>query len=228
MSDDRIDRIRKLLAQADSVAGTPEADIFNQKAFELIAKYGVDEAEVRRVSGSGPAEIIVYEIEISGAYKVDRGLLFNALAGALHCSSIRVSKSDRRKVFGTAANIERLKLLFALLSVQMNAGAAKVKGVSASSTSRARRSWMLGFIHAVSTRLEVAEKDAAYDIVGSDLVHVNDADRAAAALRLEYPNIRQLKVRRNVDGRAHADGANAGGRADIGNARMSSRRALTR
>ncbi|MBB1017047.1 DUF2786 domain-containing protein, partial [Dietzia sp. DQ11-71] len=39
-----MDRVRKLFAKAESVAGTPEAEVLLERAYALLAKYGVDEA----------------------------------------------------------------------------------------------------------------------------------------------------------------------------------------
>jgi len=41
------DKVGKLLRQAEDVAGTPEEQVFLAKAFELMAKYGIDESEAR-------------------------------------------------------------------------------------------------------------------------------------------------------------------------------------
>ena len=43
-ADKALDRIRKLFAKAESVAGTPEAEVLLERAYALLAKYGVDEA----------------------------------------------------------------------------------------------------------------------------------------------------------------------------------------
>lgn len=36
-------KVAKLLRQAEDVAGTPEEAVFQAKAFELMAKYGIDQ-----------------------------------------------------------------------------------------------------------------------------------------------------------------------------------------
>ncbi|MEV4705532.1 DUF2786 domain-containing protein [Actinoplanes sp. NPDC049316] len=53
MTDRLLERVRKLLAKAESPACTPaEAEAFTAEAAELIAKYGVDQA---LLAGAGPA-----------------------------------------------------------------------------------------------------------------------------------------------------------------------------
>ena len=37
-----LDRVRKLFAKAESVAGTPEAEILLERGYALLGKYGVD------------------------------------------------------------------------------------------------------------------------------------------------------------------------------------------
>ncbi|MHC6214697.1 DUF2786 domain-containing protein [Rhodococcus ruber] len=49
-------RVEKLLIQAASVAGSPEAEAFTDKAMTLIAEYGITEVD-RQMSADGPGTI---------------------------------------------------------------------------------------------------------------------------------------------------------------------------
>ncbi|WP_161987432.1 DUF2786 domain-containing protein [Prescottella subtropica] len=175
MNDDKLARVRKLLAQADSVAGTPEADVFNAKAFDLIARYGLDETQARMQDTTGPTPVERYEFTPTGSYQRQQGFLFYVLAKALHCAAIGTTGGF--VVFGTATNLDRLKLLFASLQVQMFSGAATVGRGTGGATRRARLSWMYGFAESVGDRLGVAERAAADDVTGAELVHLDDARR---------------------------------------------------
>lgn len=225
MNDDKLARVRKLLAQADSVAGTHEADVFNTKAFDLIARYGLDETQARMRETTGPAPVERYEFAVEGTYQLQQAFLFQVLAKAVHCAPIR--SGELQIVYGSAANIERLKLLFATLRMQMFSGAEKITGRAGTTTRRARLSWMVGFAESVSDRLGAAERAAVEDTIGADLVHVSDAHRANDALRDEFNRMRKGSSSTRLDPAAYGSGQKAGEHADIGNKRMAARRALT-
>lgn len=48
MREDIRRRVAKLIAQAESVAGTPEADAFTEKAMAMLTTHGIKEFEAMR------------------------------------------------------------------------------------------------------------------------------------------------------------------------------------
>ncbi|MBL1080259.1 DUF2786 domain-containing protein [Nocardia sp. 2] len=232
-AQDMLDKVRKLLAKAASVAGTPEAEALNAKAFELIAKYGIDEAQARQQSGQEPAQIERAEFQIAGQYVAQQRALLNRLALALHCAPVRDRRDGQETmaVYGVPAHTARVRVLFASLMPQMLAGAARVpiRGSSAAQTRQVRKSWMYGFYCEISARLTGAETRAAeISAPGTALVLVDDAQRADAAMRAEIGKV----VKRRSQARyyaTHAEmGAAAAKRVDLGQTGLGSRRALGR
>ena len=70
-SEKALDRVRKLFAKAESVVGTPEAEVLLERAYALLAKYGVDEA-LARTGPDTAAEVAVIDHVISGSYQPDQ------------------------------------------------------------------------------------------------------------------------------------------------------------
>lgn len=225
MTDTKIlDRVRKLLAQADSVAGTPEADVFNAKAFALIAQHGIDEAAARAAGDDGPADIIKRNIHITGQYRTQQRLLLYGLVNALHCAG--AGHNYVEQLFGTDQALDRIEVLFSTLRLQMFSGAKTARGYDASSTKVARRRWMEGFAQAVYSRLARAEHQATAASPGAAVVLVDDRDRAdrqmRAELRVRAPRRRYVRA----DHAAAQAGTAAGSRADIGHDRLTTRLAI--
>ncbi|WP_280186312.1 MULTISPECIES: DUF2786 domain-containing protein [Nocardia] len=230
---DMLDKVRKLLAQAENVAGTPEADVFNAKAFELIAKYGIDETAAREQSGRGPAPIEMVEFLITGQYQTQQAALLHVLAKALHCAPLsdgRIPGRNNQLVYGTTGHIERLRVLFATLMPQMLAGAARVRPHQGArvGTKAYRTSWMRGFAATVDERLTAAENNAATESEpGTALVLVNDSKRAVAAMHDEFGGqIKKTVSRVRHDNAAAAAGAAAARRVNLGQTGLNGRRAL--
>lgn len=224
MSENKnFDRVRKLLAQADSVAGTPEADAFNARAYELIARYGIDEAAARAGRNDGPAPIIRRDRWQTGPYQPQQRILLNQLAEAIGAVCFR--SGGYVISYGTATALDRLEVLFASLRLQMFNGAKTMTGHDASSTKVARRRWMEAFAVTVGQRLLGAEQAAAAEHPGAALVLVDDAKRADAEMRSNH-RVRNNYSRVRANASASRAGAAAGHRADIGQDRIASRLAL--
>lgn len=123
------DKVAKLLRQAEDVAGTPEEAVFQAKAFELMAKYGIDEAQVdaakRGLDVSDLRDAIKWIVEIKGKYAQAQMLLLHNLATALHSKTVYVSgsaygsKTLHMYVYGVPTHIERIKMLWQILQPQM-------------------------------------------------------------------------------------------------------------
>jgi hypothetical protein len=234
---DMLDKVRKLFAKAESVAGTPEADTFNAKAYALISKYGIDETAARERAGEGPAPIITIELTLSGAYITQQRYLLQALATALHCAPVyikdRTFGTTRDFVTGTANHTDRVQVLFSMLMPQMLVGAGNVRPPAGSraSTATYRRSWMTGFLKTVETRLAGAEAAAAEEQPGTGLVLLTDAKRAEAQLRADAMarggRVVAKRSRSQHDENAAGMGAKAGASVNLGGTALGERLALT-
>ena len=230
-------RIAKLLAQADDRAGTPEGDVFQAKAFELMAQYDIEEAQARhgvRVQADAEGRCVV----IRGKYAETQMMLLNAIAMESYCQVIKTA-NDTCWVYGMATHLDNVETLFARLVPSMLAQAGKARPsypVRDSGELRVfRRSFMRGFAAEVRDRLQVARREAEArnrDADGSAgagaLVLVDDAQRAQVALRKAHPRVRQTRSAARSDHGGTFQGRQAGAKANLGRSAglAGSRRAL--
>lgn len=216
------DRIRKLLAQAEDQEGTPEGEAFLDKAFELLAEYGLDRSEVEQ---SGNA--MQREIAIDGSYSLEQAQLLLAIAEALHCVGFSIGpgngRADSVTIFGLPQHLDRIELLFSMLRLTMLSGAYRVR--SHRGIVKARRSFMIGFTERIHERLSAAEETVAEEASGYGLVLIDDQRRALEAqeefLGVRNIRLRSLRRRNEIDPHAFGRGAMAGMGADIGQKRVS-------
>lgn len=239
MTENKIlNKIRGLIAKADSVPGTPEADTLRAKAFELLAKYGIDEAMATRtgtVEEEAGDNLKKVTFKLPEPFAEERMLLVWGIARSLHCAGVRKSNGTM-EIWGVGRHVSRVRFLYNLLLPQMMQGATTVRsenpfaiGVDTtrgmSSMNGHRAEWMLGFGDAVSTRLKESEDNAAglYDKGtgghAAAVMLLGDFERAMAAMKKAYPNMGSGAAR-STGGAGYQDGAAAGRRADVGNTRV--------
>ena len=92
-----LDRVRKLLAQAEDESVTPaEAQAFTAKAAALMAKYGIDRAllAAERPETDQPADRIV---DLDTPWAREKAHLLSGLASALRCQCILLGGSAGRQ-----------------------------------------------------------------------------------------------------------------------------------
>lgn len=229
-----LERVRKLLAKAEDPATTAEeATALNDKAAELIAKYGIDRA---LLAAARPEADPVGDrvVNIASPYALDKANLLSTIASALRCRSVR-----RREwrgggfvysvhLFGCASDLERSEVLFTSLLVQASYGMAAAPIPPWETAAAYRRSWLAGFTEAVGRRLRAAEQraenaaaPAAGSAPGRSLALVL-ADRAAQVdrrLSEVYPRLQACAPRR-LAGSGMGPGYAAGQRADLGGVRV--------
>jgi len=210
-------RVRKLLAKAEDPACTPaEAEAFTAKATELIAKYGVDQA---LLAGADPALDPVGDrvVTIGPPYSRDKAGLLGAVAVALRCRVVYLERRGTARIhlFGHGADLERVELLFTSLLVQAAHGLAATEVPNFDHPAAFRRSWLVGFTEAIRARLTVAERAAAADAPGAELILVDRTELVDRRRDETYPNLTRLGPRR-LAGTGRRQGYAAGRTADLG------------
>ncbi len=232
-----LDRVRKLLAKAEAEGVTPpEAEALTAKAAELMARYGIDRARLAasRPDTDRPGGRV---IDIENPWAQVKAHLLAGLAGAMRCQCVLLHASGpgaRIHVFGYASDLERADILYTSLLLQMARGLAAAAPPDAVRSVRAwRRSWLLGFITAVITRVRSAEDRAAASADAGEHSGPNTAlvlaDRAAVIrhqVAQAYPVTRRTRI--TYTGRGYSAGYAQGQQADIGSARLGRARALGR
>jgi hypothetical protein len=222
LNDGLLARVRKLLAMAEDPACTPgEAEAFTEKAAALIAKYGVDQA---MLAVENPAVDPVGDriVTIDRPYARDKAGLLAAVASPLRCRVVHLERRGlaRSHLFGHAADLERVELLFTSLLVQAAHGLAASPVPFSEHPAAYRRSWLVGYSQAVSARLWAAESNAAAGTPGAELVLVDRTDLVERRRDDAYPKLAKMPPRR-LQGGGRIRGYRAGQRAHLGSAEVS-------
>jgi uncharacterized protein DUF2786 len=240
MTDTMLEKVRKLLAKAEDPACTPhEAAALNDKAAELVAKYGIDRALLAATALE--SDIVGDQVvAVLAPYALDKAGLLATVANALRCRSVRrkvwrgQGYAYDMHLFGFASDLERVELLYTSLLVQAAYGIAAAVVPEWDNPAAFRRSWLVGFTQAVGARLRAAEQRAASEAEASERARAHGSDMAPRAVSLvladrddlvkrrvdeTYPRLLAAEPRRLL-GSGGANGYAAGRRADLGGVRL--------
>lgn len=234
--DSQLERVRKLLAKAEDPAVTAEeAELYNTKAAELIARHGIDDA-VLAAAGHSSDEITVLKLPIENPYSRDKASLLTSIAYPLRCRTLlhRAGQSvESVTVFGFSSDLGRVELLFTSLLLQASTQLNRVRPeqrVFHESLAAYRRTWLNGFSRAVHERLQRAEAKAARDhrpaAPGQPSAELVIHDRTTVvqqAFDREYGDLRTASPRR-LSGTGYREGHRAGTRATLDPAALSRQR----
>ncbi|AOZ61324.1 hypothetical protein SEA_DARTHPHADER_84 [Mycobacterium phage DarthPhader] len=229
--------VAKLLRQAEDTAGTPEGDIFQAKAFEVMAKYGIEQAQVdaaaRGMDNSAIPNAERWSWTFRGKYVAQQALLLNNIVVALHgkavISTSRHTREQTLIVFAVPRHLERIKFLWDILHPQMlrlvetvrpaeamyagmtydyRTGSYKKKSTAGQLKSY-RRGWIAGFGNAVGERIRTEEAKALEGAGGALVLYRDDKARAEVALREAFPRMGRARTSR-IDPSGYAHGQRDG------------------
>lgn len=239
-------KVEKLLRMAADREGTAEGDVFRDKAFELMAQYGVEKSQL---NAGERATAERRDIDLVGTYTDMQFMLLNALGTVLHSQVVmfkvpRSSKVSKAVIFGRPHHVERAIMLYGFLSTAMIAGATTMTDMwpdpNVSVTTR-KRSWMTGFISEISARLRIIEADHTEDYgqaASSDGSHADSSSGPSSGLsgalvlqkdrelaedlaREHFPFLRRSRSgRRTFDAQSFHHGAKEGQAMDLGQTRV--------
>jgi hypothetical protein len=221
-------RVRKLLAKAEDPAVTEaEAETYNTKAAQLIARYGIDRAMLA-AAGTSADEITTIKISLDNPYSRDKAGLLTNIAHPLRCRALlhRWGQTVTAvTVFGFRSDLERVELLFTSLLLQAATQVTRVRPVNAfrgESLAAYRRTWLHGFAGAVHLRLQKSEANATQEHTasqpGGQSAELVLRDRNALvkdAYDVQFGNLQTAPPRR-LSGSGYLDGHVAGERANLG------------
>jgi Protein of unknown function (DUF2786) len=198
-------KVRALLAKAESTTFAEEADALTSKAQELMARHAIDLAMVES-SGSGtrgPAGAMARRVHVEDPYFDAKSVLLNVVAKANRCTTVSVPPLGMVTVFGFAADLDVVELLFTSLltqstSAMIAAGSAVDRG-GTSRTKSFRRAFILSFAVRIGERLQEATKAATEDAtvaMGASVLPVlaGRADQVLAHQREVFPSVRISKT----------------------------------
>lgn len=214
--DDKLAKIRALLAKAESTTFEAEAATYIAKAQELMLRYSVDEAMLAKADGQARPEPILVTFE--GRSQKWWQLLANAAADGAGCkvvmTGVRIGPGNIRwtaKIAGLPADIEWAQMLLTSLLLQLESG---VRRDGAGLGRTWANSYRLGYASRLRSRLAearlAARRRAEGDTDGAALVFAgNDRDIDGLLGRSKVS-----KVRMSADHGYHA-GSSAANHANL-------------
>jgi hypothetical protein len=163
-----LERVRALLAKAESTEFDEEADALTAKAQELMTRHAIDDALLAahgagRSSGEQPSPM---RIGIDDPYAQAKATLLAVIAEASQCRAVWTKNFGFSTVFGFAGDLASVELLYTSLLVQARTAMVRAgdRGKRARSSSF-RRSFLFGFANRIGRRLEEAADAAVSDAV---------------------------------------------------------------
>jgi len=152
-----LDRVRALLAKAESTDFPAEAEAYSAKAQELIARHSIEEALTAR----DRVEVVPYakRIGVDHPYESEKAGLLDAVALANHCRTVWSPEFGFSTVFGFDADIDAVELLYTSLLVQANRAMVRDEPAKGKARIKAfRRSFLVAYAVRIGERLSQATR----------------------------------------------------------------------
>ena len=233
--NNKLERIRKLLAKAEK-AGTPdEAEIYNGKAAELMARHSIDSAML--AAGDPGRDTIGFRtLAMTDPYSKEKATLAGGIATTMSCRVVSHPGSRRGQInsvtlIGFESDLNRVELSYTSLLLQATRSVVRERPPvwSGESTAAFRRTWLIGFAAEVHRRFFEAAERAASDHdstrdEGRPSAEIALADRKSLVDRAvgeRFTRLNRPPPRRLV-GSGYRAGIDAGRRADLGQTRIRS------
>lgn len=222
-NDSMINRITALLAKSESTGYGPEADAYLSKAQELMTRYSIDAAMLRVSEPAAASGVICAEIRLCaprGRSLARFNQLLAVIAVPNSCRAFAQGSTGLGSIVGFAEDVDRVRELFALLSMQMQAECNRrmKTRVSAEHGATFRAAFYAGFTSAIAQRLQdaaaAATEQASFDYGMSAHVVLRDKREAVS----QHPSLRHLSVAqtgRVRSGDGYRAGSAAGRSADL-------------
>lgn len=223
-----LEKVRALLAKAESTTFPEEAEALSAKAQELMARHAIDEAMVGGAEGVDDLPGGV-RLPVDDPYARAKSILLAEVASANRCRAVWSESLGFSTVFGYDSDLEFVEVLYTSLLVQatsaMVAAGSQVDVYGRSRTRSFRHAFLLSYATRVGHRLreaEAASQAAAATEYGEALLPVL-ADRSAAveaARDAAFPGAvkRPVSVTNAAGwaaGKAAADLASLSGRTEV-------------
>lgn len=219
-----LDRVRALLAKAESTTFPEEAEALAAKAQELMARHAIDAAMLGASRATGEAGVVGWRIGVDDPYADPKSVLLSRIADANRCRSVWCKHLGSSTVFGDRADLEMVELLYTSLLVQgtdaMLRAGRDVDQFGRSRTTSFRKSFLIAYAMRIGERLAaatasvVAESTERY---GDALLPVlaSRAEAVDESVRTVFPELEKRATAANnyagwVAGRAAADLATLG------------------
>ncbi|MGW0504380.1 DUF2786 domain-containing protein [Micromonospora sp. NPDC003241] len=160
-----LDRVRALLAKAESTTFPAEAQAYTAKAQELVTRHSLDEALLAARNG-GTTRVVPYarRIGVDHPHDGEKASLLAAVAKANRCHTVWSPELGFSTVFGFDTDIDAVDLLYTSLLVQAHQAMARTEppgGKAGRGRLKAyRQSFLVAFADRIDERLTAAAQVA--------------------------------------------------------------------
>ncbi len=223
-----LERVRALLAKAESTTFPEEAEALSMKAQELMARHSLDEAMLGAAEGAVGGTVGV-RVAVDDPYAAAKSMLLSEVAAANHCRTVWSKGLCFSTVFGFDSDVAFVELLYTSLLVQataaMLAAGAQADRYGRSRTRSFQQSFLVAYANRIGQRLEEAEqagRESAADEYGDALLPVLAGREAAVdeAVQAVFPRLGTNRVSINnaagwAAGSAAADLASLSARTEV-------------
>ncbi|MEV3935287.1 DUF2786 domain-containing protein [Glycomyces sp. NPDC049804] len=217
------EKIRALLAKAESTDSDAEAEAFTAKAQQLIARHSINEALLSE-AGQGKREPEALRVIIERPYEQPKSELLAQIADANHCRSVYWPDGGFTTLIGDRADLRSVELLYNSLLVQATAAMTRVGSIAAkrgkSQTRSFRQSFLASFAMRIGERLRESAADTEREYTaatGTDLVPVmRQRDERVDARTTElFPRLKLGRGTRITNYEGHIAGLEAADKARL-------------
>jgi hypothetical protein len=154
-----LDRVRALLAKAESTDFPEEAETYSAKAQELMARHSIDYALLTMASGVREAAG-GRRMQIDSPYEAAKTLLLSVTAAANRCRSVWSRDLGFATVMGFPADVAATELLYTSLLVQATSAMVHAGAPADGRTASFRRSFLTGYAYRIEQRFAEATATA--------------------------------------------------------------------
>lgn len=159
---DVLDRVRKLLAKAESTTFESEAEAFFAKASALMTEHALDEALLR--DGKPVNETPVHvTLKVPAPYTTPKVTILSAVAKASRCQVVWSNRTSTAHLFGFATDVEYVQALWTSLLSFASQGAMRQEGDPyryRNNVRAVRAAFLTGFAARIGQRLQEANREA--------------------------------------------------------------------
>jgi hypothetical protein len=166
-----LDRVRALLAKAESTTFPAEAEAYTAKAQELIARHSIDEALLVARNGERVVVPFARRIGVDHPYDSEKVSLLVAVARANRCHAVWSPELGFVTLFGFDADLDAVDLLYTSLLLQAHRAMSQAEpggGKAGRARLRAfRRSFLIAFAVRIGERLAAAANAAVAEAISA-------------------------------------------------------------
>lgn len=161
-----LERVRALLAKAESTTFPAEAEALSAKAQELMARHALGSVLVGGATDDVPE---ARRLPVDDPYADAKALLLHVVAKANRCRTVRDTDLGLVTLFGFEVDLDAVEVLFTSLLTQATAAlVASGRAAPARRTASYRRSFLTAYAARIGQRLAAATQAVVDDVAAAD------------------------------------------------------------